>query len=464
MARTPTVPAAPPDRRPIPALYWKAAALSGMASYLDAALIVGISVNLALWRDNYHMSVWMAGATSAIVTLCIAVGSLVGGRLGDLFGRRRVYNLDILCYALGALLITAAPNDVILLAGIVIAGLAAGADLPTSLAVVSDAAPAWARGRLVAFTQVMWVAGIAVITALGFALSTLGMTGARLITGHLALAALVTWALRARLKLASEADGPQEAPAEGRGTGDAAPGGAVTGGAVTGGPTTGEAAAGKAVAGGGTSWRMLLDRSVMTPMVATFAFYVAWGLGANTFGQFSTYLLVTVSGASQSLATGIGLASVPIGLLLTLGYVRVADGAWRDRLFYAAATVQVVAFATASISGGTALSGMLAFFLLYQLSNPFAGEASYKVWSQLALPAQTRATTQGLTYALSRAVFAIAAFFTPALLAYSSALLLWTVTALMAVAGLAGVYIIRVLVPRTSTAAPTALSTQPAEA
>lgn len=447
MARTPTVPAAvpspPPDRRPIPAIYWKAAALSGMASYLDAALIVGISVNLALWRDSYDMSVWMAGAISAIVTFCIAVGSLVGGRLGDVFGRRRVYNWDILCYAFGALLITVAPNDVVLLAGVVIAGLAAGADLPTSLAVVSDAAPAWARGRLVAFTQVMWVAGIAVITALGFALSTLGMTGARLITGHLAVAALVTWALRARLKLASEADPPEDPAAD-----------AVA--AIVEEKTV--------EAPGGTSWRTLLDRSVMTPMLATFAFYVAWGLGANTFGQFSTYLLVTVSGASQSLATGIGLASVPIGLVLTLGYVRLADGAWRDRLFYAAAAVQVLAFVTASVSGGTALSGMLAFFLLYQLSNPFAGEASYKVWSQLALPAQTRATTQGLTYALSRAVFAVAAFFTPALLEYSSALLLWTVTALMAVAGLAGVYIIRVLVPRTTAVTSTTLSTQPAEA
>lgn len=403
--------------RPIPKPLWKAAALSGMASYLDAGLIVSISVNLAIYRDSYDMGVWMAGAISAIVTGCIAVGSLVGGRLADLFGRRRVYNWDIFCFAIGALVITLAPDDITLLAGVLVAGLAAGADLPTSLAVVSDAAPSWARGRLVAFTQVMWMLGIAVAIFLGFVLSTTGMTGARLITGQLAVAALVTWALRSRLKLSDE---PSETDTE--------------------------------TAPEGISLQRVWSRAALLPMAATFAFYVTWGLGANTFGQFGTYLLVTVSDASQSLATGINLAFIPIGVLLTFAFVRVADSPWRDRLFHVAAAVQILAFVIASLTAG-ALVGMLVFFVLYQLSNPFAGEANYKVWSQLTLPADTRGTTQGLTYALSRGVFAVAAFFTPALADYSPSVLLWTITACMTAAAFAGVFIIRVLVPRSASAA-----------
>ncbi|MFH9063441.1 MFS transporter [Streptomyces coeruleorubidus] len=404
--------------RPIPKQLWKAAALSGMASYLDAGLILSISVNLAIYRDSYDMGVWMAGAISAIVTGCIAVGSLVGGRLADLFGRRRVYNWDIFCFALGAIVITLAPDDITLLIGVLVAGLAAGADLPTSLAVVSDAAPSWARGRLVAFTQVMWMLGIAVAIFLGFVLSTTGMTGARLITGQLAVAALVTWALRSRLKLSGEQD------------------------------TEGETAA----APRGGALKNIWTRAALLPMTATFVFYVTWGLGANTFGQFGTYLLVTVSDASQSLATGINLAFIPIGVLLTFAFVRVADTPWRDRLFHVAAVVQILAFVIASLTAG-ALVGMLVFFVLYQLSNPFAGEANYKVWSQLTLPADTRGTTQGFTYALSRGVFAVAAFFTPALADHSPAVLLWTITACMTAAAFAGVFIIRVLVPRATGAA-----------
>ncbi|MER7481165.1 MFS transporter [Streptomyces sp. NPDC126510] len=404
--------------RPIPRPLWKAAALSGMASYLDAGLIVSISVNLAIYRDSYDMGVWMAGAISAIVTGCIAVGSLVGGRLADLFGRRRVYNWDIFCFAIGALVITLAPDDITLLAGVLVAGLAAGADLPTSLAVVSDAAPSWARGRLVAFTQVMWMLGIAVAIFLGFALSTTGMTGARIVTGQLAVAALVTWALRSRLKLS---DGPSDTD---------------TG-------TVPESISLKGV------W----SRAAMLPMAATFVFYVAWGLGANTFGQFGTYLLVTVSDASQSLATGINLAFIPVGVLLTFAFVRVADSPWRDRLFHVAAVVQILAFVIASLTAG-ALVGMLVFFVLYQLSHPFAGETNYKVWSQLTLPADTRGTTQGLTYALARGVFAVAAFFTPALADHSPSVLLWTITACMTAAAFAGVFIIRVLVPRSASTVP----------
>ncbi|MEV0208699.1 MFS transporter [Streptomyces sp. NPDC050788] len=414
MVRTPTAPAR--SEQPIPRRLWKVAALSGMASYLDAALIVSIAVNLAIYRDSYDMGVWMAGAISAIVTGCIAVGSLVGGRLADLFGRRRVYNWDIFCYAVGAVVITLAPNDIVLFVGVLVAGLAAGADLPTSLAVVSDAAPADGRARLVSFTQVMWVAGIVVVIFLGYLLSDTGMTGARIITAHLAVAALVTWQLRSRLELADEPSDTEVAE---------------------------EAAA--LAAPRGIEWKNLLNRAALLPMVATFAYYVTWGIGANTFGQFGTYLLVTVSGASQSLATGINLAFLPIALVLTFVFVRIADTPWRDRMFYVFTVVQILAFCIASLTAG-ALVGMLVFFVLYQISNPFAGEASYKVWSQLTLPPDTRGTTQGLTYALSRGVFAGVAFITPALMEYSASALLWSITACMAASAVAGVYIVRVLV------------------
>ncbi|WP_019068191.1 MFS transporter [Streptomyces hokutonensis] len=401
--------------QPIPKHLWKVAALSGMASYLDAALIVSIAVNLAIYRDSYDMGVWMAGAISAIVTGCIAVGSLVGGRLADLFGRRRVYNLDILCYAVGAIVITLAPNDIVLFVGVLVAGLAAGADLPTSLAVVSDAAPPEGRARLVSFTQVMWVLGIVVVIFLGYLLSDTGLTGARFITGHLVVAALVTWQLRSRLELPdepTEEEVPQQAVPR------------------------------------GIELKNICNRAALVPMVATFVYYVTWGIGANTFGQFGTYLLVTVSGASQSLATGINLAFLPIALVLTFVFVRLADTPWRDRLFYVFTVVQVLAFCIASLTAG-ALAGMLVFFVLYQISNPFAGEASYKVWSQLTLPPDTRGTTQGLTYALSRGVFAGVAFVTPALMDYSASVLLWSITICMAASGVAGVYVIHTLIRRS---------------
>ena len=147
-------PTAPGARQKIPGRYWRVAALSGMASYLDSGILVGVSVSLAIWATHYHMSVWMLGSMSAILTVCIAIGSLVGGRLADVFGRRLVYGFDIAFYAVGAIVIVLAPTPGVLFVGIIVAGLAAGADPPTSLAVVSDSVPTWARGRLISFTQV----------------------------------------------------------------------------------------------------------------------------------------------------------------------------------------------------------------------------------------------------------------------------------------------------------------------
>ncbi|MGP3989793.1 MFS transporter [Streptomyces sp. 3N207] len=441
--------ASSPARQRLQGRYWRLAVLSGMASYLDSGLLIGISVSLAIWRESFGMGVWMAGAISAIVAFSIALGSLVGGWLADLFGRRRVYNLDILCYSCGALAIALAPNEEVLLTGVVVAGLAAGADLPTSLAVVSEAVPAWARGRLVAFTQVMWSVGIAVTTLLGFALSTMGQLGTRLIVGHLALAALVTWALRSRLAALS-AEAPENASP------DTSANGASMPSELGSPPTVPENDAKGAQRPNGPELKGLLKKSVLLPMAATFLFYVAWGLGANTFGQFGTYFLVTVSDASQSLATGLNLAFLPVQLAMALVFVRVADTAWRDRLFFVAAVVQTVGFAIPSFTGGAVLAGMIAYFVLYQISNPLAGEANYKVWSQLLLPADTRGTSQGLTYALSRATFALVAFFTPALLEFSPSLLLWSITGCMALAMAVGIFIIRVLLPRAAAAPATA--------
>ncbi len=129
-------------------------------------------------------------------------------------------------------------------------------------------------------------------------------------------------------------------------------------------------------------------------------------------------------------------------------FVRYADTSWRDRLFLVAGVVQIAAFAIPSLTGGASLAGMVAYFILYQLSSPLAGEANDKVWSHLTLPPDTRGTSQGLTYALARAAFAVAAFFTPALLEYSVGLLLWSITVCAAISMLVGIYIVRVLIPK----------------
>ena len=60
------------------------------------------------------------------------VGALIGGRLCDKLGRKKIYQWDMLFYAFGLLFIIFASSSWMLLVGYVIAGLAVGADVPAS--------------------------------------------------------------------------------------------------------------------------------------------------------------------------------------------------------------------------------------------------------------------------------------------------------------------------------------------
>jgi len=419
---------AEPGRPRVTRSQWRLAVLSGMASYLDSGIIVSSGLALGLWQTRFHLSPWGLGALSAALTFSIAAGSLVGGGLADRFGRRRVYGIDVLVYAVGAALLVFAPSSVFLFAGVIIGGLAAGADLPTSLAMVSEHTPRSVRGRLIGATQTMWVAGITAATVIGFGTSTLGYLSAQLLFAHLAVVALVSWVLRNRVRLPPALE---EAKHGGRGEGIGGRGEGIDLRAL----------------------RRLGTKPILVPLLATGGFYLAWNLAANTIGQYGTYFLTTVGGASQTLATGISLAGLPIGLLGSLTFVRLADTPWRDRCFYVCAALQVLAFAVAAATGGAVIAAMVLFLLLYNVVNQFAGEANYKIWSQETFPEELRATTQGLTYGLSRALCGLAGLATPALMAASGSAVLWMTTVCVALSGLMGVWIVRRIAPQRLRAA-----------
>lgn len=395
------------DSTPTPARPWRTALLAGMASFLDSSALVtaGIVVG-TLYAEDMGLSDGQIGLVLGLQTMAFAVGALFGGRLGDRFGRRRVFTWSMVVYAVGAALFAVAGGPTPLITGAVVVGLAIGADLPVSLAMINEQAPEGKRATLVVFSSVLWNIGIAVTMLLSAVLSGLGATGGRVLFGYLVVVALVVLGLRWTMRESAEWQAARQAV------------------------EVGEAVRFRDLA-------QLVRPPLLIGLLATGLYYAMWNVGANTMGQFGSFLYVNVGGgdvATYSLVSTIGLG---IGLAAGFVFMRFVDTAARPHMFAAGSAIIVLAWIVPLLTGFNEFS-LLATLLLSGLGSSFAGETLYKVWSQELFPTLLRGTAQGSTIAFGRVAASLVGFGTPALASASPALTFTGVALLAALAGAIG--------------------------
>jgi MFS transporter, SP family, inositol transporter len=388
----------------VTAQIWKWTTLAGMASYLDAGSIVALGTGLALWQEQLGLSSSAVGALAAIGPNAIgaAIGAFVGGRLGDLLGRKRIYQYDLLVYAVGILLIALAVNAPMLFIGTVIVGVAVGADVPTSLALVGEFAPDRARGKLMGLTQVAWSLGPIVVLVLAFALAPLGLLGTRIVFAQLFVVALVTWYLRrglvesARWTAASGA-----APAERTSEPSEQPELAPIPHHVR------------------SNLRSLLSRSNLGALAFTGIVYVFWNTAAGTGGIFFPYIVKTLGAQSQAASVGLQCVGFVLSMLTVfLIFMPFNDrGDGIRRLMFGVGAVMAVAGWAVWIIFPLTIPVIIANIALFSIGGTLAGEPFYKTWSQELFPTLLRGTAQGITFGVARVVLGIWSFFLPTLAA-----------------------------------------------
>ncbi len=96
--------------------------------------VVGIALP-AIGR-NFAMSVSSLQWVVSAYLLALAGLLLVGGALGDRFGRRRVFIIGVVCFALTSLVCAVAPDAAVLIAGRALQGVGAALLTPGSLAIL----------------------------------------------------------------------------------------------------------------------------------------------------------------------------------------------------------------------------------------------------------------------------------------------------------------------------------------
>jgi len=389
---------------------WKNTILAGLANYIDAGSIVAGSAALALWVEAYGLSTDLVGLIGAFGPNAIAagVGALIGGRLCDILGRKKIYQYDMLFYAFGMMWLVFAMNAWMIVLGFFLVGLAVGADIPASWSLIAEMAPDKKRGKHSGVAQVLWYLGPVVVLLMFLVLEPLGLLGARIVFAHLALLAVGLTFLRSRMKesqrwLEAQAKTPDgDAPLQ-RG-----------------------------------NWRDLFTRQHIRSMAFLAGMYLFWNLWAGTNGFFFPYLLRTVGNQSQAMSVAIQALSFLLGMAsIYFVFMKFADRVNQRLLFGLSALVQIVGMLLLAIFPLT-LPVALAHVFLMAFGQGFGAQCFFQLWSSEMFPTLLRSTAQGVMFAVVRIALGVFSFFVPFLTATGFTTLAWILVGFLTISGVIG--------------------------
>ena len=125
--------------------------LGAMCFALFMIMLDNTVVNVALPSIQKDLGVSISGLEWTIngYTLSFAVLLATGGRLGDIFGRRLMFLIGVVIFALSSATAGFAPDETALVVSRVVQGVGAALMMPGTLSIITDAFPAHERGKAV---------------------------------------------------------------------------------------------------------------------------------------------------------------------------------------------------------------------------------------------------------------------------------------------------------------------------
>jgi EmrB/QacA subfamily drug resistance transporter len=125
--------------------------LGAMCFALFMIMLDNTVVNVALpsIQRDLHASLSSLEWTVNAYTLTFAVLLVTGGRLGDIFGRRRMFLFGMIVFAIASAAIGFAPNDTALVAFRAVQGVGAAFMMPATLSIITQAFPPEQRGQAI---------------------------------------------------------------------------------------------------------------------------------------------------------------------------------------------------------------------------------------------------------------------------------------------------------------------------
>ena len=384
--------------------HWRDTILAGLANYIDAGSIVAASAALALWQVDYKLTDNYLGLLGAFGPNAIGagIGALIGGRLCDRIGRKKIYQWDMLVYAFGMALLVFAVAPWMIVMGFLIVGLAVGADIPASWSLIAEQAPDDRRGKHSGVAQMLWYLGPVVVLLMSLALTPLGTLGARIVFAHLLVIALALTLLRSRMHESQRWEESQQTSAPRRKISE------------------------------------LFQGKYLRSILGLVGIYGFWNLWAGVNGFFFPYILRTVGAATQAQAVAIQALNFALGIAsIWFVFMKLSDKVNQRTLFLVSAALLVAGMSLLALFPLTIPLVLIHVFIMATACG-FGAQSFFQLWSSEMFPTELRATAQGVCFAVVRVSLGLFSFFVPMLTATGFTTLAWILVGFLAMSGLIG--------------------------
>jgi len=191
------------DNAKISSHHWKIMFISGMGFFTDAYDLFIIGVVMSLLKPMWNVGKIEESLVDSTALLASAFGALLFGRVADMLGRKRIYGVEVLVLAIGAIACAFSPNIWWLIGLRFVLGIGIGGDYPVSATIMSEFAGKSSRGLLVTLVFAMQAAGLIVGPLFASALLSTSLSHDliwRILVAFGAVPALAVYWQRRRLK------------------------------------------------------------------------------------------------------------------------------------------------------------------------------------------------------------------------------------------------------------------------